>query len=662
MTTININMNRPNYLIEKYPRPPQGCPRDKVLYRVTFRYKSNFSGEKMYDVTDDNFGFKTTGHDRKIGPGSLVLYDPPAKDGKQHPNSKQYATITKESGRPKGREAQRLGLPIERSKDSLLYDLKFLHPLVVNNKIVNTKTEVPLKDIKLVPKLEAYICAEPFVPIKLINDYVRARNAVRENPNGTVPTPFNTNYATRQEWLQAQENALWNNNFVLDANNQPKHPRWSGTGTPYFAAQENLRNKLNDDIKRMVEMGFMPNKKGNKPIVRKRGRNKFLDFNVPEGAKPGQTMTIRVDGLSIVITLPISLPDGSVPKTNQRISVPIEKSLNDSIYENIKKTRSKAGAKLEFIPTLIEAQHSNGTHLNLEKMVKPSNNKKFKIDGVEILKHKNPVHVEEDNFKFKPLIEYDKNISQLVFDIEVDVNLILHVSEKLSKEEKKARSEFESKYPVSGVFNKIKRGATSIIINGGNNCPSRMRKLKQYGSAMMLGVTPQPSEAVKAAKKNLAAVGEANKVHSDAIASRNANIASGRPGVRRGGKRKTRRKNKRRRKTRKKKGAMRSNRRSTRVHPNRESLWRQRRADVAEIPMATVVPTSELPIGQEVIVGRVRDTPRRRMINIAKKCKNKIDGACRTVKRMVKRELSGSGRKKKKTRRKNKRRRKTRRR
>ena len=71
----------------------------------------------MYDVTDDNFGLKQLYDDRKTGP-SLVLYDPPAKDGKQHPNSKQYATITKESGRPKGREAQRLGLPIERSKDS----------------------------------------------------------------------------------------------------------------------------------------------------------------------------------------------------------------------------------------------------------------------------------------------------------------------------------------------------------------------------------------------------------------------------------------------------------------------------------------------------------------------------------------------------------------
>ena len=50
----------------------------------------------------------------------------------------------------------------------------------------------------------------------------------------------------------------------------------------------------------MVEMGFMPNKR-NKPIVRKEEEIN-LDFNVPEGAKPGQTMTIRVDGLSIVIT------------------------------------------------------------------------------------------------------------------------------------------------------------------------------------------------------------------------------------------------------------------------------------------------------------------------------------------------------------------------
>ena len=49
------------------------------------------------------------------------------------------------------------------------------------------------------------------------------------------------------------------------------------------------------------------------------------------------------------------------------------------------------------------------------------------------------------------------------------------------------------------------------------------------------------------------------------------------------------------------------------------------------------------------------------MINLAKKCKNKFDSACRTVKRMARRELSGSGRRKRKTRRRKTRRRKTRR-
>ena len=84
----------------------------------------------------------------------------------------------------------------------------------------------------------------------------------------------------------------------------------------------------------------------------------------------GQTMTVPVNGLSIIVTLPITLPNGSIPKTNERITVPIEKSLNDSIYENIGKTRQKEGSKLDFVPTLIQAQYSNDKHLNLDKMVK----------------------------------------------------------------------------------------------------------------------------------------------------------------------------------------------------------------------------------------------------------------------------------------------------
>ena len=128
---------------------------------------------------------------------------------------------------------------------------------------------------------------------------------------------------------------------------------------------------------------------------------------------------------------------------------------------------------------------------------------------------------------------------------------------------------------------------------------------------------------------------------------------------------------KKKRKTRRKKGATRRNRvrhttisperRSNSVYPrafdprmrsDRETLWRRHHVRVRDLPTATIVPTSELPVAQEVVVGKVRETPKQHLISLAKKCKNKFDSACRTVKRMAKRELSGSGRRKRKTRRK----------
>ena len=128
---------------------------------------------------------------------------------------------------------------------------------------------------------------------------------------------------------------------------------------------------------------------------------------------------------------------------------------------------------------------------------------------------------------------------------------------------------------------------------------------------------------------------------------------------------------KKKRKTRRKKGATRRNRvrhttisperRSDSVYPrvfdprrrrDRETLLRRHHVRVRDLPTATIVPTSELPVAQEVVVGKVRETPKQHLISLAKKCKNKFDSACRTVKRMAKRELSGSGRRKRKTRRK----------
>lgn len=57
------------------------------------------------------------------------------------------------------------------------------------------------------------------------------------------------------------------------------------------------------------------------------------------------------------------------------------------------------------------------------------------------------------------------------------------------------------------------------------------------------------------------------------------------------------------------------------------------------VPEGIVVQPSDLPVAEEVVVGRVHRNPRQHMIHLAKKCKNKFDKACRTVKRIVRREL-----------------------
>ena len=57
------------------------------------------------------------------------------------------------------------------------------------------------------------------------------------------------------------------------------------------------------------------------------------------------------------------------------------------------------------------------------------------------------------------------------------------------------------------------------------------------------------------------------------------------------------------------------------------------------VPEGIVVQPSDLPEAEEVVVGRVHRNPRQHMIHLAKKCKNKFDKACRTVKRIVRREL-----------------------
>ena len=51
---LNISINRQNTIETKFPKIQQ-CPNNKVLYRVTYGYKSKLSGNKIFPVTYENF-------------------------------------------------------------------------------------------------------------------------------------------------------------------------------------------------------------------------------------------------------------------------------------------------------------------------------------------------------------------------------------------------------------------------------------------------------------------------------------------------------------------------------------------------------------------------------------------------------------------------------
>lgn len=85
-----------------------------------------------------------------------------------------------------------------------------------------------------------------------------------------------------------------------------------------------------------------------------------------------------------------------------------------------------------FTPTCIKGQFTNKKVLDLDKLVKPSQNQEFKILNADIIKQNN-----NDNFKFKELNRFDLNAQTIVFDLEVHVQLDLSIKDKLNEEELK---------------------------------------------------------------------------------------------------------------------------------------------------------------------------------------------------------------------------------
>ena len=422
-----------NSSMTKYIYKPKNCPPNNVLYRITFKYKTNFSGKKLFNLTRKNFpDFVVDIPNRQLRPGDSVRYTPLNKND---PNNGKLAMITSENNR------RRYGKIVKT------FDLEFISPIVRGNKVINNVQSIPQekngsKILTLIPQVSMYKCSSPFVPMPIINGYLTAY----KNYNAGK-----TNRLLRV--LQRRGIELFDNYFHLGNSNEPLYPEFVSRGQPNFDLQLRMKTKMNREVEKMVNNAFLSGSKTNKPIIK--GKGKSLEFSVPKDARGGKLVSINVDGISINIRVPI----GS--KSLDRITVPIERSNNESVYEGLKPS-SKKETHLTFIPTFITAKFSNDKHLDIHKLVKASKNQSFKIKDASIIKQNNGA-----NFKFMELARFNKTNNPLVFDLEVHVDLKLEVS--------KSSDEVET----GGTTNKILDGIGDMIQNSGSGCPSKMRKLKQ---------------------------------------------------------------------------------------------------------------------------------------------------------------------------------------
>jgi len=465
---MNITINNRNTLQRNFPKKKK-CPEGKFLYRVTFGYKSNLSGDVVFPVTYDNFNqsFQTKG--LKLNAGDIVKYTP---QNKSDPNYNNNAIITLSTNRYENREAQSRGLKIRPDRDKYsLFDIKFINPVVgSNNTVIKEKKELSRlnKDksvqlTKIQSEVESYVCEDSFLPYRhVVLPYKRAVEARRTDDGG---------------YFKQVENRMWNENFELDKNNQPMYPLMDNFTPP-------LKDKLEKAVENMVSVGFLLGKEQKPTITPKtpKGKNWRLSFLMPIGSKPGETITVPINGIKIVVKIPISMgelggDDSKIPKENEYIrNVPIIQKLNSEVYDSLK-TMSSKSVDTEFIPTYIKASEYIGpdSQKNLDMLIKPGISQQYFISNAKIIPQNG------NKFIFKKLTTFDKSFP-LIFDLYVLLDLTLNLKLKGPKE------------ATDDTFGgKLTRTITAGLMNGSNNCPEYMKKAKEGFNGLLSKVTPQES-------------------------------------------------------------------------------------------------------------------------------------------------------------------------
>lgn len=480
---LNINVNN-NTIREKFPKQKE-CEPGQVLYRVTFGYKSQLSGDNTFPVTYENFEENFQHETKKVNAGDLVKYTP---ENKNDPNYGRNAIVTKATNIYKRNEPE-IELP-----EVVKYDIKFINPIVgANNEIMKIKKNISIVKngttiiTKVQNEVEFYTCSSSFTaifPNNLITDYLTARNA-----NRAASTP-----ATLAR-LRVTENALWNTNFQLDDNNQPKFPLMS-----VVSAQ--LKSELGEVLENMVNVGFLLGQTGQRPKIKKVGRGFTLSFLMPKGSSPGDTITVPVNKgnkkVDIVIQIPIVLGnDRHSPEINEYLlDVPITQELNGGVYDNLHNMGAATNINTKFKPTYIKASEYIGpdTQKDLDMLIKPGEKQEYLINNATIKPAPNG-----DKFIFKELSTFNKEAEKLVFDIYVVVDLTLELKMKGPDDPKD-----------DSLMAKAGRNAYNTIMNGSQSCPSYMTRARKGASSLFSSTTPADvnyAAGLAAANENTRLVG-----------------------------------------------------------------------------------------------------------------------------------------------------------
>ena len=435
---LNIVINKPK-IQEKYPRP-QECPGQNILYRITYSYRcKKLTGNETYPITNLNFNENVVSINKRINPGDLVEYMPNPRDI----NYGGIAKVTRTTN--KGSEMSEKG-------KKLSYDLEFINPKVgTDNKIIKKKLEVKQHNsdgsiqLKKANKdIESFICAESFINYDIIRKYYKAR---RDKQN-------------KLKYDAASKN-VWSN-FVKDENDNPKYPDIS-------KIVDTSKEALNNEVNKMVKVGFLLGKKENRPKIKVGSGGFTLSFLMPVNSKPGDTISVPINlgnnQINIVIRIPLQLDGDNVPSPNDYLhDIPILREFNSNVYDLLKPTGANKDVNLQFIPTFVKGseyiyESSDESKIkDLNAKMKPSSKQIYYISSVKIVPQNG------NNFKFKELGLFNKDSPTLVFDLQV----ILELNLKLELPDK------EGETGVGKFGNRIKE----FIMNGSDNCPNYMDKVK----------------------------------------------------------------------------------------------------------------------------------------------------------------------------------------